>query len=322
MGTTPGTPAIPTALRTAAEAFEDYLRVERGVAPSTVIAYHRDLRRYLRRLAEAGVREPADVTTGHVADAIAARADAGVSAATLNRTLAAIRHFHRFCLRDGYAAGDPAALVDGPRRGLALPRALAEDEVTAIIEAASGSTPAELRDRAILELLYGAGIRVSELVGLDIDDVDLEERSVRCLGKGHKERLVPIGGPAVSAVARYVREGRPAHAAGGAGAAALFLNARGKRLSRQSAWKCVKRYAGRVVPEKRVFPHALRHSFATHLVARGADVRVVQEALGHARLSTTQVYTLVSRQTLKDVYDEAHPRGRGSRRARGTPPPS
>jgi integrase/recombinase XerD len=171
----------------------------------------------------------------------------------------------------------------------------------------------------MLELLYGAGLRVSELVSLDVDDVDLDDRTVRCVGKGDKERIVPIGAPAATAVRRYMRHGRGELASSARPTHALFLRAGGGRLSRQSAWRCVKRYASRVNPKARVFPHALRHSFATHLVARGADVRVVQEALGHARLSTTQVYTLVTRDKLKDVYEAAHPRGRtapGQRRRR------
>jgi integrase/recombinase XerD len=167
----------------------------------------------------------------------------------------------------------------------------------------------------MLELLYGAGLRASELVGLDVDDVDLESRTVRCVGKGDKERIVPIGKAAAGAIAVYQKEGRCELLSAKRSTAALFLNAAGGRLSRQSAWRCVKRYAARARPGIRVFPHALRHSFATHLMAHGADVRVVQEALGHARLSTTQVYTLVSRERLKDVYEDAHPRARRRRRS-------
>jgi site-specific recombinase XerD len=260
------------------------------------------------------VTEVSDVTPAHVVDALDRRSQGRSAASTLNRALAAIRHFHRFCVREQIAPTNPAALVDGPSRGLSLPKALGEEQMVKIIEAASGSGARDLRDRAMLELLYGAGLRVSELVGLDVDDVDLEDRTVRCLGKGQKERIVPIGGAAVDSVRRYVREGRRELMSARKGAMpALFLNASGGRLSRQSAWKCVKTYAARVDPDARVFPHALRHSFATHLVARGADVRVVQEALGHARLSTTQVYTLVTREKLKDVYEDAHPRARRRR---------
>ncbi|MEX2393131.1 MAG: site-specific tyrosine recombinase XerD [Actinomycetota bacterium] len=305
---------IPRKLADAGATFEDYLRVERGALPSTIESYRRDLKRYLRALADAGVAEVSDVTPAHVIDALEQRSRSRIAASTLNRALAAIRHFHRFCVRERIAPTNPAALVDGPARGLSLPKALGEEQMAKIIEAASGSGARDQRDRAMLELLYGAGLRVSELVGLDVDDVDLDDRSVRCLGKGQKERIVPIGGAAVDAVRRYVREGRRELLSARKGPMpALFLNAAGGRLSRQSAWKCVKTYAARVDPDARVFPHALRHSFATHLVAGGADIRVVQEALGHARLSTTQVYTLVTREKLKDVYEDAHPRARRRR---------
>ena len=305
--------AIAPDLERAAASFEDYLRIERGASPRTIEAYRREVRRYLGALTSAGVSEPSDVTTRHVADAVEHRARGGAAASTINRTLAAVRHFHRFCVREGLAAQNPAALVDGPGRGLHLPKAIDEDLVTKILDAAGGSSPREQRDRAMLELLYGAGLRVSELVGLDVDDVDLDDRTVRCLGKGDKERIVPIGHPAVDALRRYLSGGRRDLTSAARPTHALFLAARGGRLSRQSAWRCVKRYAALVSPNARVFPHALRHSYATHLMARGADVRVVQEALGHARLSTTQVYTLVTREKLKDVYEEAHPRGKRRR---------
>lgn len=308
-------PSIPSSLLAAAQTFEDYLRVERGARPSTIEAYRRDLRTYLRSVAAGGARDVGDVTAAAVVDALEERSRTGPAASTLNRFLAAVRHFHRFCVREGIAPSNPAALVDGPGRGLSLPKAIGEREVTKIIEAACGTSARDLRDRAMLELLYGAGLRVSELVGLDIDDVDLEDRSVRCLGKGEKERIVPIGAPAADSIRKYVREARRELASAKKPTPALFLNAAGGRLSRQSAWRCVKRYSAVVDPDARVFPHALRHSFATHLVARGADVRVVQEALGHARLSTTQVYTLVTREKLKDVYEDAHPRARRRRRS-------
>jgi integrase/recombinase XerD len=297
-------------LRQAAATFEDYLRVERGVSPRTIEAYRRDLRRYLRVLGAGGVGEVAEVQPKHVVDALAARAESGAAPSTLNRALAAIRHFHRFCLREGMAGLDPAALVDGPGRSLSLPKALDEKDVERILSSASDPSPRGLRDRAMLELLYGAGLRVSELVGLDVEDLDTDDRTVRCLGKGEKERVVPIGRPATEAARRYLRQGRPELTSRKRATPALFLNAQGGRLSRQSAWRTVKDHSERAVPKLRVFPHALRHSFATHLVGRGADVRVVQEALGHARLSTTQVYTLVTRDTLKDVYEDAHPRAR------------
>lgn len=306
--------SLPDGLRKPAESFEDYLRVERGASPRTIEAYRRDVRRYLESLASGGVFDVTETQSSDVVRFLDERARTGAAASTLNRTLAAVRHFHRFCVREGVADQNPASLVDGPARGLSLPKALTADVVQRIIESASGSSPRELRDRAMLELLYGAGLRVSELVHLDVDDVDLEDRTIRCIGKGDKERVVPIGEPGADAVRRYIRQGRGALASAIRPTHALFLRSGGGRLSRQSAWRCVKRYAARVSPKTRVFPHALRHSFATHLVAGGADVRVVQEALGHARLSTTQVYTLVTREKLKDVYEAAHPRGRERRR--------
>jgi integrase/recombinase XerD len=308
---------LPDDLRRAAATFEDYLRVERGASPRTISSYGRDLRTYLESVAKAGAKDVAGIAPKHVADAMQRRARTGAAASTLNRWLAAVRHFHKFCVREGIAPSNPASLVDGPARGLALPKALGAGEVSAIVESAAGGSPPELRDRVILELLYGAGLRVSELVGLDVDDVDLEDRTVRCLGKGDKERVVPIGGPAVAAVRRYLREGRVKLSSPRRASGALLLSVRGSRLSRQSAWSCVKRYAARVYPNKRVYPHILRHSYATHLMAGGADVRVVQEALGHARLSTTQVYTLVTRSKLKDVYESAHPRA-GRRAAKAS----
>ncbi|MGH2759685.1 MAG: site-specific tyrosine recombinase XerD [Actinomycetota bacterium] len=313
-GLVPAAPRPSAELRRGAESFEDYLRVERGASPRTIEAYRRDVKRYLSALARAGVTEVGEIQPSHVLDFLGERAGTGAAASTLNRTLAAVRHFHRFCVREGIAPQNPASLVDGPARGRPLPKALSAEDVTKIIEAAAGASPREQRDRAILELLYGAGLRVSELVRLDVDDVDLDERTIRCIGKGEKERVVPVGVPAADAVRRYLGDGRRGLASAGRPTHALFLRVGGGRLSRQSAWRCVKRYAARVNPNARVFPHALRHSFATHLVAGGADVRVVQEALGHARLSTTQVYTLVTRDKLKDVYEAAHPRGRERRR--------
>lgn len=309
---------LPPGLRRAAESFEDYLRVERGASARTIEAYRRDVRRYLDSISSAGVGEVSEAAPTHIVRFLETRSQKGAAASTINRTLAAVRHFHRFCVREGLATQNPASLVDGPTRGLSLPKALSTDEVERIIEAASGSSPRELRDRAMLELLYGAGLRVSELVHLDVDDIDLDERTIRCVGKGDKERIVPVGAPAAMSVRRYLRNGRGELASASRPTHALFLRAGGGRLSRQSAWRCVKRYASRVNPKSRVFPHALRHSFATHLVAGGADVRVVQEALGHARLSTTQVYTLVTRDKLKDVYEAAHPRGRERHRRRSS----
>lgn len=303
---------LPTELARAAGEFEAYLRTERGSSPNTVAAYRRDVGRYLRRLAAGGVRTVGQVRPPHVTDAMMAAAETGAAASTVARALAAVRHFHRFCMREGIADHNPAALADPPARGLALPKPIAEDVVTRLIEGVGGSRPRELRDRAMLELLYAAGLRVSELTALDVDDVDTSERLVRCVGKGDRERVVPIGRAAAAALDRYIRSGRPALVSS-RGGPALFLSARGTRLARQSCWAIVRRYGELVSPGTGIFPHKLRHSFATHMLAHGADLRVVQESLGHARLSTTQVYTLVSRQRLKDAFEESHPRAKRRR---------
>src|ERR671922_74896 len=219
--------SLPDGLRKAAETFEDYLRIERGASPRTIEAYRRDIRRYLTNLAAARVREVNDATAADVVRFLDACAQRGAAGSTINRTLAAVRHFHRFCVREGIAAQNPASLVDGPARGLSLPKALTPEVVERIIEAAAGSSPAQLRDRAMLELLYGAGLRVSELVRLDVDDVDLDDRTVRCIGKGDKERVVPIGEPGAAAVRRYLRQGRGELATAGRLTHALFLRVGG-----------------------------------------------------------------------------------------------
>ena len=228
------------------------------------------------------------------------------------RTLSAVRTFHRFAVREGMVEEDPTAGVVRPRLPRALPHPLTIDEVTAVIEVPGPDRPVGLRDRAILELLYGAGLRVSELTGLDVDDVDLEEGSVRVFGKGSKERDVPVGRMAREAVAAYLTRGRPALASARS-RSALFLNARGGRLTRQSCARLVDAHARAAGIRRTVTPHDLRHSFATHLLEGGADVRVVQELLGHASVATTQIYTLVTTEHLRMAYYTAHPRARRDR---------
>jgi integrase/recombinase XerD len=235
--------------------------------------------------------------------------DEAYKATSVVRTLSAVRTFHRFCVREGIAAEDPAAAVVRPRLPRALPHPLTVDEATAMVEAPVLSSEAGLRDRAILELLYGAGLRVSELTGLDVDDVDLEVGAVRVLGKGGKERDVPIGGHAREAVGAYLTRGRPSLATARS-RGALFLNLRGGRLTRQSCARLVAAHARAAGIRRVVTPHDLRHSFATHLLEGGADVRVVQELLGHASVATTQIYPLGTVEHLRQVYDEAHPRAR------------
>jgi integrase/recombinase XerD len=234
-----------------------------------------------------------------------------LSAGSAARTVVAVRGFHKFALREGLAQQDPAAAVRPPASAKRLPKALPLSDIEAILEAAgSPGTSLALRDRALLEVLYGTGARISEAVGLDLDDLDLAEGTVLLRGKGGKQRVVPVGSYALEAVEAYVVRARPDLAGVGRGSAALFLNARGGRLSRQSAWAVLARAAERAGVVAEVSPHTLRHSFATHLLDGGADVRVVQELLGHASVTTTQVYTLVTVDNLREVFATAHPRAR------------
>jgi integrase/recombinase XerD len=227
------------------------------------------------------------------------------------RAVVAVRGFHRFLLREGVVAVDPARSVRPPSPAKRLPKAISVEDVEALLRAAGADeTPRAVRDRALLELLYGSGARISEAVGLDVDELDVTSGTVRLLGKGSKERVVPLGSYARDAVAAYLVRARPSLAANGTGSPALFLNARGGRLSRQSAWTVLRAAAERAGIRKEISPHTLRHSFATHLLDGGADVRVVQELLGHASVTTTQVYTLVTVERLREVYATAHPRAR------------
>jgi integrase/recombinase XerD len=264
-----------------------------------------------------GVAAPDDVQEQHVTEFLMRlrEGDAdhpALGAGSAARTVVAVRGFHRFLLREGMAEVDPAASVRPPTPAKRLPKALPLDEVERLIDAAGGpGTALALRDRALLELLYGTGARISEAVGLDVDDVDLESGAVRLTGKGSKERAVPVGSYACAAVSAYLVRARPRLAGGGRGTPAMFLNARGGRLSRQSAWSVLRSAAQRAGVRGDVSPHTLRHSFATHLLDGGADVRVVQELLGHASVTTTQVYTLVTVDRLREVYAAAHPRALG-----------
>lgn len=294
--------------------FLDYLSVERGVATNTVNAYRRDLRLYLTGLGERGITRVGDISEQDVASFLTDLSTQEYapgkrySAATVARVLAAIRGFHRHLVMEGITKADPAEPVGSMRIPRALPKALALDEVEALIAAVPSEGAGPLRDRAMLEMLYAAGLRISELTALDVDDVDLDARTVRCIGKGSKERIVPVGKIAVERLNAYLTRSRPGLAARGRSEPALFLNHRGRRLTRQGCWKLLKRYAERANLTRRISPHTLRHSFATHLLDGGADIRIVQELLGHASVSTTQVYTRVSQEKLREIYDSAHPR--------------
>jgi len=299
------------------ERFLDHLAVERGVAPNTRTAYRRDLGLYLKYLSARDIADAADVQETDISDFLGSlRSDEYApgkrySDATIARVLAAVRGFHRYLLREGDVRADASEPIGTLRIPRALPKALSTEEVDGLLRAVPSDGAAALRDRAMLELLYAAGLRISELTGLDVDDIDLELRTVRCIGKGSKERIVPIGRPAVEAAGAYLTQARPGFVKARS-QPALFLNQRGQRLTRQGCWKLLKRYAERANLTRRISPHTLRHSFATHLLDHGADIRVVQELLGHASVSTTQVYTLTSQEKLRKVYDSAHPRAKRS----------
>ncbi|RKS77858.1 integrase/recombinase XerD [Motilibacter peucedani] len=298
-------------------AYLDHLAVERGVAANTLSSYRRDLRRYLAHLAATGRTSLDGVGESDVTGFLGAlRAGSArhpaLGASSAARAVVAVRGFHRFALREGAVADDVARGVRPPSAPKRLPKAVGVAEVEALLEAAGADgSPRALRDRALLEVLYGCGARISEAVGLDVDDVDLDAGAARLLGKGGKERLVPVGRFAREALAAYLVRGRPALVAHGSGGPAMFVNARGGRLSRQSAWVVLRAAAERAGLDVELSPHTLRHSFATHLLDGGADVRVVQELLGHASVATTQIYTLVTVERLREVYAAAHPRALG-----------
>jgi integrase/recombinase XerD len=322
-------------LMRAVRTYLDHLGVEKGLAANTLSSYRRDLGRYLGFLAAAGVEELAEISEATVASFLVHLREGDtehqpLSATSAARTVVAVRGFHRFAVSDGLAELDPASGVKPPTPAKRLPKALPLADVEAILEAAGApGTALALRDRALLELLYGTGARISEAVGLDVDDLDWgspggdpggdpaagSQGTVLLRGKGGKERLVPIGSYARDAVEAYLVRGRTelvsaAAGRGGAPAGALFCNARGGRLSRQSAWAVLVKAADRAGVTRDVSPHTLRHSFATHLLDGGADVRVVQELLGHASVTTTQVYTLVTVDNLREVFASSHPRAR------------
>ena len=299
-----------------ARRFLDHLTVERGLSPNTLAAYERDLRRYVAFLDRRRIQRPDGIDASVVRSFVASLSasthgakEAPYAAASVVRTFSAVRSFHRFLVREGVLAVDPTSDVRRPRLPRSLPKAIPLAEVERILAAPDATTPLGMRDRAILELLYGAGLRVSELTALDVDEVDLDEGAVRVLGKGGKEREVPVGRHAREAVISYLTGGRPS-LAGPRSRGALFLNARGGRLTRQSCARMLGTHVRAAGVERRVTLHGLRHSFATHLLEGGADVRVVQELLGHASVATTQVYTLVTKEHLREVYYTSHPRAR------------
>jgi len=313
------------AVRAAVQAFLDHLSVERAVSAHTSGAYRRDLDRYADYLAGQEVTDLDQVSPALIAE-YASRLREGLpsadgwqqpplASASVARAVVAVRSLHRFAQADGLTAGDPAREVHPPRPPRRLPKALSLTQVEALLAAPGEDGPLPLRDTALLELLYGTGVRISEAVQLDVDDVAHALRAaaeaipaLRVLGKGSKERLVPIGSYARAALDRYLVRGRPALVVRGPGSPALFLNGRGGRLSRQSAWTVLQAAARKAGIDGDISPHTMRHSFATHLLDGGADVRVVQELLGHASVTTTQIYTLITVDHLRHVYLTSHPR--------------
>lgn len=300
------------------QGFLDHLTVERGLSHHTVAAYRRDLDRYLDHLTRAGITDPAAITPAHVAGFAGYLTDLGLAAGSAARGVVAVRSLHRFSVEEGRSGADPAVDVRPPQQTRRLPKALSIDLVSRLLAAPDTATVTGLRDAALLELLYGTGARISEIVALDVDDLTrlLTEQNpdagLRLLGKGNKERVVPLGRYAREAVDAWLVRGRPTLAARAARATpALLLNARGGRLSRQSAWAILQKAARGAGLSDEISPHTLRHSYATHLIDGGADVRVVQELLGHASVTTTQIYTLVTIDHLREVYTTAHPRARG-----------
>ena len=305
------------ALRRAVRSYLDHLTVERALAANTLSSYRRDLDRYLAVLAASDIGDLAAVgpreVAAHLATLRAGDADhPPLSAASAARAASAVRGLHRFAVREGLAPHDPAREVKPPTLPRRLPKALDVAEVERLLAAVGGDESLAHRDRALLEFLYGTGARISEAVGCAVDDLSLDDGSVLLRGKGGKSRMVPVGGYARDALSAYLVRGRPSLVAAGRGTPAVFVNARGGPLSRQSAWAILRRAAGRaglpVDGPRGVSPHTLRHSYATHLLDGGADIRVVQELLGHASVTTTQVYTLVTVERLREVYATAHPR--------------
>jgi integrase/recombinase XerD len=288
--------------------FTDYIALEQGLSPLTQEAYRRDLARFAEYADAKAIAAPLDITARTLREYVYHLKDLGLSPASIRRNVSAVRSYFRFLLGDGVIVRDPSERLETPKRWRELPDVLSVDEVKRLIAAPTLDDAMVFRDRALLELAYGAGLRVSEWITLGVRDLVLEEGLVRVFGKGSKERLVPIGRSAIGAVAIYLRELRP-KLEKGEGKGILFLNARGRPLSRMGAWKILRGYVERAEITKHVSPHTLRHSFATHLLEGGADLRAVQEMLGHVDISTTQIYTHVDREYLRQVHRSYHPRG-------------
>lgn len=287
--------------------FIHYLTVERGLAKNTLESYQRDLHAYCAYLERESFTNLNETNRMQIMGYLLHLQEQGRATATLSRNLASIRAFYQFLLREKFIDKDPSVNLESPKIEKKLPQVLSVAEVETLLNGPDTRLPSGLRDKAMLELLYATGIRVSELVSLNLSDVNLNMGFIKCFGKGSKERIIPLGRLAIADVSRYLERGRPMLKKRGQ-EEALFLNHHGRRLSRQGFWKIIKKYAQLANSHKEITPHTLRHSFATHLLENGADLRSVQEMLGHADISTTQIYTHVTRSRLKEVYAKAHPR--------------
>lgn len=287
--------------------FMNYLSVERGLAKNTLLAYRRDLDKYIDQLSQKGIKAAAKVTREHVSNFMFDLKKHGMSATTIGRNLAAIKMFHRFLVRENLAKEDPTTLVDTPKLWKRVPSVLTIAEIESMIQAAGGKKVQQVRDQAILEIFYASGLRVSELADLKTTSINDDLGFVRAVGKGSKERIIPLGHKAREAVQRYLLKARPRLLKAKTNDV-LFLSRSGTRISRQSLWAVIKFYARKAKIKKTIKPHTLRHTFATHLLEHGADLRSVQEMLGHADISTTQIYTHVDNERLKSVHKQFHPR--------------
>jgi integrase/recombinase XerD len=289
------------------ERFDDFLALEQGASVQTSRAYKLDIARFVTYASIKGAKAPAEIGAKMLREFVYHLKDLGLSPASIRRNVSAVRTYFKFMLGEGFVVRDPSERLETPKRWRTLPEVLGIEEIEKLLAAPSLDEPLAFRDRAMLELAYGAGLRVSEWISLGVRDVMLADHVVRVFGKGAKERLVPIGRRAIGAIAIYLRELRP-KLENGEGKGRLFLNSRGRPLSRMGAWKILRKYVDQVGITKPVSPHTLRHSFATHLLEGGADLRAVQEMLGHVDISTTQIYTHVDREYLRSVHKQFHPR--------------
>ncbi|MDO8748893.1 MAG: site-specific tyrosine recombinase XerD [Candidatus Omnitrophota bacterium] len=290
------------------ENFLNYLSVERSLSKNTILSYRRDLEKYIHYLKNSNINSLSQTARKNISDFMFGLKDGGLSAVSIARNLVAIKVLYRFLVRERILTTDPSSLLDSPKLWKKIPDVLSGLEVEALLEVPDLKTARGLRDKAILELMYATGLRVSEAVNLKTQDVNFDVGFLRCIGKGSKERIVPLGKESIQAIKKYLAQARPKLARGTGGDSFLFLSRLGKKISRQSFWKLVKHYAESARIKKNIRPHTLRHSFATHLLERGADLRSVQEMLGHADISTTQIYTHIDKNRLKMIHKNFHPR--------------